>query len=58
MPLPDRTVIEALKEKATQKLAEIVRRHGAGESSWQGYDETEIAAAREVLANASSAMVR
>lgn len=47
---PDRASVEKLAELATEKLAEIVRRYNAQERSWRGYDASEIAAARELLA--------
>lgn len=47
--LPDTSTTEQLNELATKKLAEIVRRNSAGESLWQGYKPSEIAAARELL---------
>lgn len=41
--------VRKLNEVATAKLAEIVRRVGAGEKGWDGYNEAEIAAARALL---------
>jgi ER membrane protein complex subunit 2 len=58
MELPDAATIKKLNEAATQKLAEIVRRGGAEEKSWQGYDQAEIEAARELLAKSSPELVR
>lgn len=55
---PDQKTTQKLNQLATTKLAEIVRRYGAGEKLWQGYEESEIAAARELLSKASSEMVR
>ncbi|POR33366.1 Tetratricopeptide repeat domain-containing protein [Tolypocladium paradoxum] len=56
--LPDQATIEKLNQAATKKLAEIVRRNGAQEKLWQGYDAGEIAAARELLAKSSSEVMR
>ena len=47
-PLPVPT-IEKLNELATSKLAEIVRRSTAGEMGWDGFQESEISAAKELL---------
>lgn len=46
---PSLESIKGLHEKATAKLAEIVRRATAGENGWDGYDKAELAAARELL---------
>lgn len=51
--LPARATIEKLNQVATAKLAEIVRRSGANEPQWQGYNEAEIAAARALLDKSS-----
>ncbi|KAI0840218.1 tetratricopeptide [Hypoxylon sp. FL0890] len=56
--VPDSATLSKLDELATEKLAEIVRRSSAGEKGWQGYDEAEIKATRELLENNSSAIVR
>ncbi|KAM0435092.1 hypothetical protein ACHAPT_003181 [Fusarium lateritium] len=56
--LPDQTTIEKLNQAATKKLAEIVRRYGAREPLWQGYNADEIAAARDLLDKSSSEVVR
>ncbi|KAL2114087.1 hypothetical protein VUR80DRAFT_768 [Thermomyces stellatus] len=58
MAMPPRETLEALNEKATNKLAEIVRRHGAGEPLWQGYDEAEVMAARDLLSESEAQVVR
>jgi len=47
--LPPITAIESLNELATRKLAEIVRRGTAREAGWDGCDEAELGAARELL---------
>jgi hypothetical protein len=47
--VPNRATVERLDELATSKLAEIVRRFASQEPQWRGYDEAEIAAARELL---------
>jgi len=56
--LPDVTALQKLNELATQKLADIVRRNGAQEKLWQGYDESEVAAARDLLSKESAELVR
>ncbi|WXC62998.1 hypothetical protein SNK03_008819 [Fusarium graminearum] len=56
--LPDQDTLKKLNQAATQKLAEIVRRYGAQEPLWQGYNVDEIAAARELLDKSSSEVVR
>ncbi|GKT58920.1 tetratricopeptide repeat domain-containing protein [Colletotrichum tofieldiae] len=56
--LPDVTTLQKLNELATQKLAEIVRRNGAQERLWQGYDESEVVAARDLLSKESVELVR
>jgi hypothetical protein len=56
--LPDQDTLQKLNELATQKLGEIVRRNGAQEPLWQGYDADEIAAARALLDKSTSGTVR
>ncbi|KJR84433.1 tetratricopeptide repeat domain protein [Sporothrix schenckii 1099-18] len=56
--LPDTATVERLGQLATEKLSEIVRRYTAKEAHWSGYDEAEIAAARELLAGEPAAVVR
>ncbi|GAB1314070.1 Inositol phosphatase SIW14 [Madurella fahalii] len=53
--LPDTRSIERLNELATAKLSEIVRHSTANDPGWRGYDESEIAAARELLSEDASA---
>lgn len=50
--LPDTSTIQRLDELATSKLAEIVRHSAARDRGWRGYDEAEVAAARELLSEA------
>ncbi|KAK1783423.1 hypothetical protein QBC45DRAFT_388521 [Copromyces sp. CBS 386.78] len=47
--LPDSKTIERLDELATVKLSEIVRHSTLKDRGWRGYDEREVAAARELL---------
>ncbi|KAK3350657.1 hypothetical protein B0H65DRAFT_95108 [Neurospora tetraspora] len=47
--LPDSKTIERLDELATAKLSEIVRHSTLKDRGWRGYDEREVAAARELL---------
>ncbi|EAA29958.1 hypothetical protein GE21DRAFT_7049 [Neurospora crassa] len=47
--LPDPKTIERLDELATAKLSEIVRHSTLKDRGWRGYDEREVAAARELL---------
>ena len=56
--MPDTATMEQLNELATEKLAEIVRRSTAGEPHWRGYEESEVAAARDLLAKDSATVVR
>lgn len=56
--LPDTATIERLNELATEKLSEIVRRNGAQEREWRGFDKAEIAAARELLSKESAGTAR
>ncbi|WKT43388.1 Tetratricopeptide-like helical domain superfamily [Fusarium oxysporum f. sp. vasinfectum] len=56
--LPDQQTLTKLNQAATAKLAEIVRRYGAREPLWQGYNADEIAAARELLDKSSAEVVR
>jgi hypothetical protein len=56
--LPSQATLEKLNEAATKKLSEIVRRFTAQERLWQGYDASEIAAARELLDKSASQVVR
>ncbi|KAK3685414.1 hypothetical protein B0T22DRAFT_217117 [Podospora appendiculata] len=54
--LPDPATIERLNELATAKLSEIVRHAAARDPGWCGYDELEVAAARELLTKDASAL--
>lgn len=56
--LPDTETVQRLAQLATEKLSEIVRRNTAKEPHWSGYDEAEIAAARELLSGETAAIVR
>ncbi|KAF7546164.1 hypothetical protein G7Z17_g8637 [Cylindrodendrum hubeiense] len=56
--LPQKETIEKLNQAATKKLAEIVRRHGAQEPLWQGYNADEIVAAKALLDSSASNVVR
>ncbi|KAK0635323.1 hypothetical protein B0T17DRAFT_484340 [Bombardia bombarda] len=56
--LPDTTTVEQLNELATAKLSEIVRHYTAQDLGWRGYDELEVAAARELLSKDGSAIER
>lgn len=42
-------VVERLNETATAKLSEIVRKNIAREAGWEGYDNAEIIAAKELI---------
>ncbi|KAI1335191.1 tetratricopeptide, partial [Xylariaceae sp. FL0016] len=55
--VPSTATLNHLDEVATEKLAEIVRRNAAGEKAWQGYDQAEITAARELLQGSSNSTV-
>ncbi|KAI7055106.1 hypothetical protein KC352_g44662 [Hortaea werneckii] len=41
--------VRKLNQAATAKLGEMIRRVGSGEKGWDGYNEAEIKAARELL---------
>jgi len=55
---PDVRTVERLNELATAKLAEIVRRNTSQEVGWQGYDDAEIIAAKELLDRETAAITR
>lgn len=55
---PNLPTLQKLDGLATEKLGEITRRFTAGERGWQGFDEAEIVAARELLEKSSSTTVR
>ncbi|KAK6832938.1 hypothetical protein PG987_007632 [Apiospora arundinis] len=55
---PNLSTLQKLDGLATEKLGEITRRFTAGERGWQGYNEAEIVAARELLEKSSSTTVR
>ena len=46
---PKVETVKKLEEIATSKLAEIVRHYSSGKKGWQGFDEAEVIAARELL---------
>ncbi|KAG8623771.1 hypothetical protein KVT40_008747 [Elsinoe batatas] len=54
-PIP---AVESLNELATSKLGEMVRRGAAKEAGWDGYDEAELIAARELLDRDTQKMQR
>ncbi|RYP77082.1 hypothetical protein DL771_001372 [Monosporascus sp. 5C6A] len=56
--VPEPTILQKLDAVATEKLAEIVRHNSAGKKGWQGYDQAEVAAARELLENKSMATAK
>lgn len=58
LPPPDKDTVKRLNEVATAKLSEIVRRSAGGEAGWQGYDEAEVIAAKELLNRDSASIVR
>lgn len=47
--IPSSQMVKKLEELATNKLAEMIRQYKSGNKSWQGFDEAEIIAARELL---------
>lgn len=57
-PVPSLQTVEKLKELATKKLAEIVRKSAANERGWEGYDEAEVIAARALLDRESAGVAR
>lgn len=46
---PSIAAVTKLNEVATAKLGEIVRRSASGEKGWDGYNQAEIIAARELI---------
>lgn len=58
LPPPDMETVKRLNEVATSKLSEIVRRSAGGEAGWQGYDEAEVIAAKELLNRDSASITR
>lgn len=46
---PSAVTVQKLNEKATSKLAEIVRKASLKTDKWEGYEQSEIIAARELL---------
>ncbi|KAI5197471.1 hypothetical protein E4T39_07271 [Aureobasidium subglaciale] len=49
LPPPSLASVEKLRELSTKKLSEIVRRSMGGERGWDGYEQAELIAARELL---------
>jgi hypothetical protein len=49
LPPPSVASVEKLRELSTKKLSEIVRRSMGGERGWDGYDQAELIAAKELL---------
>ncbi|EPE09411.1 tetratricopeptide repeat domain-containing protein [Ophiostoma piceae UAMH 11346] len=56
--VPETATVQRLAQLATEKLSVIVRRYTAKEPHWSGYDEAEIVAARELLSEETSSVVR
>ncbi|KAL9092507.1 MAG: hypothetical protein Q9159_000854 [Coniocarpon cinnabarinum] len=54
-PLP---TVQRLNELATSRLAEIVRKASLKTSGWEGYEEAEVIAARELLDRDGSSITR
>jgi hypothetical protein len=49
LPPPSLATVQKLHELSTKKLAEIVRRSMGGEKGWDGYEQAELIAAKELL---------
>ncbi|KAI9717313.1 MAG: hypothetical protein M1812_004840 [Candelaria pacifica] len=49
LPPPTLSVVQKLNERATSKLAEIIRRSSTSETGFEGYEQGEVIAARELL---------
>ena len=47
--MAEESMLKALEELATKKLAEIVTRNSSGERGWQGFDKAEVQSARALL---------
>ena len=58
LPLTDLKTVERLNETATAKLSEIVRRSVSGEAGWEGYDRSEIVAAKALLDSGAAKNIR
>ena len=49
-----RATVQALNQKATSQIADIVKRSSAGDADYGGYDASEIISAIELLDRGSS----
>ncbi|KAI9791790.1 MAG: hypothetical protein M1835_000093 [Candelina submexicana] len=49
VPPPTLSVVQKLNERATSKLAEIIRRSSTAEKGFECYEQAEVIAARELL---------
>ncbi|CAC9890567.1 unnamed protein product [Aureobasidium pullulans] len=49
LPPPSVASVEKLRELSTKKLSEIVRRSMGGGKGWDGYDQAELIAVKELL---------
>ncbi|KAB8337205.1 hypothetical protein FH972_021507 [Carpinus fangiana] len=49
LPLPTLSTVQSLNEVATAKLGEIVRKYSTSQKGWDGYEESEVIAARALL---------
>lgn len=58
LPPPSLETLQRLNQVATSKLSEIVRKSAGGEVGWEGYDEAEVIAAKELLNRDSASIVR
>lgn len=49
LPPPSQAKVQKLNELATSKLLDIIRHASTGDADWQGYEQSEIIAAQELL---------
>jgi len=49
LPLPSQAKIQRLNELATSKLSDIISHASAGDAYWQGYEQSEVISARQLL---------
>lgn len=55
---PSVATVQKLNQLATSKLAEIIRRSASGEKGWDGYSQSELMAARELLDKGTAKIAR
>lgn len=58
LPLPSLETVKRLHEAATSQLSEIVRKASGGSREWDGYDDVEVQAARQLLESGAAKLER